>query len=155
MKHLSIYEDFPAVYSDPVYANDIFKISIKQINDLSNKRANDTEPIPINDLLDGFREGDYVEGLDKHDKKHRGKITSIVKDEKGMGTGIKIDEDGKIVNLVITTVKMTDKVGQRDPQDPESADRNLQDFDPTAGPGYDNTSYESVSLKNLKKFSDI
>jgi hypothetical protein len=155
MKHLFIFEDFPAVYHDPIYASDTFKIRFKATNDLSNKKPNDTINVPVNDLLDDYHEGDFIEGEDEDGKKHRGKIVKIKRDDKGDGAEVCIDEDGETISLVVSTISLYQdgKVGNREAGKGE-APQGL-DADTQSDAAFYGASYEGKSLRHLKKFSSI
>lgn len=104
LKYLEFNEAF-TVYSDPMYGGDVFRIRYRAIDDLSNKRGSDLPPKPVNDVLDGFQEGDIVRGKDLIDGEYKsGTIVSIEKDERGENVGISIEIDGEIIELAPATV---------------------------------------------------
>lgn len=158
MRYLCLYEDFPiseaTVFQDPVYANNIFRIRFRQNTDMSNKKGSDTIPKPEDDLLDRFQIGDVVQGEDKDEKKHVGKIVSISRDEEGNGTGVTIEERGKTLELIVTTVEFygEGEVGNKEPGRANTS-KQLTDIDPTEGPSFFGTSYESMN--HLIKFDNI
>lgn len=151
MKHLVIFEAFPTVYAEPTYANQVFKVRYRQNADLSNKKGNDTAKKPENDLLDKFSQGDVVSGTGVEDKEtHKGHVLRIEKDSHGENLAIFIEEDGKEVELLPSTVKMEDEIGNlvpNDVADPTALDK----FDPTPGDAFQPSTYE---MKNLKGFGD-
>lgn len=152
MKHISLYEAFPTVYSEPSYANQVFKIRYRQNGDLSNKRGNDLAQKPENDLLDKFAQGDVVSGIGVDDKEtHKGHILRIEKDAEGENLSIFIEEDGKQVQLLPSSVKMEDEIGNIVPNavaDPTALDK----FDPTPGDAFQPSTYENKRILSFSKF---
>ena len=141
-------ESFPKTYSDPMYGNDVFRIRYRQINDLSNKRSNDTKPVPINDLLDGFGIGDVVRGKCISDGKYYdGKILSIGKDEEGENITIKIEHEGEVHKLTPSTVSFVEggDIGNRNPINTNTPDN----IDITGNQVFIPTTYESKSESKI------
>lgn len=161
MKHITLFEDMAAM-SDPQYANSVFKIRYRSVNDLSNKKAPDSIDKPVNDVLDGIEEGDVVTGKGIEDgQEHTGNVVRIKKDENGENVEIEIEEDGQVIEISASSVKFTEQGdrGNRAGIKGEPADTGNIDY--TFG-GYDNfqpNTYESdnskPSLKNLKRFEDF
>lgn len=154
MKHLSLYETFPSVTSEPQYADSVFKIRYRSTNDLSNKKGNDTIDKPVDDVLDGFEPGDLVRGEGLDGEFYEGKIIRIKRDADGDGSEVFIEADGEQVQLRPSSLSMVGEVGNNRPT-PEVA-HDEEQMDTTRGETFQPTTYESASqLKHLKKFGEI
>jgi len=157
MKHIKVFEDLTAM-SDPLYANSVFKIRFRTNNDLSNKKAPDSIDKPVNDTLDGIEVGDAITGTGIEDEKqHTGNVVNIKKDEKGENIEISIEEDGEVIKLAASSVRFAERGDKGNIAGKRHEPRDTGNIDYTFG-GYDNfqpTTYESISFKNIKKFSDF
>ena len=151
MKHLkNIFEDFGEPYN-----NSIFKIRIKSVNDLSNKRAPDSIRKPVNDVLDGMEVGDNISGKSRDGKEHVGNIVEIKKDENGENVAIEIEEAGIVVELVPSSVKFTEggdignKGGDDGTIDTGNSNLTFNGYDDFPG------TRNNESLKNIKAFENF
>lgn len=144
-KFSNVSEGFPKAYHDPMYGSDIFRVRYRQVNDLSNKKGNDTKPVPTNDLLDGFGVGDVVRGKCVSDGKYyEGKIISIGKDGEGENVTVKIEHEGEMHRLAPSTITFAENgdVGNRRAGSDEP---RQDDISITGGPSVIPTTYESKS----------
>ncbi len=109
----------------------------------------------MNDLLDGFQEGDIVNGLGIQDEEmHSGPIINIKKDEEGENIEICIEEDGEIIELKASSVKMENDRGNVGPGNQVTAGMQSSDPEITYNPSLTNEEQET-SLTNLKTFSQF
>jgi len=153
MKHIKLFEDLPSMW-DPTYANDIFKIRYRSLDTLSNKKAPDSIDKPVNDVIDGIEEGDFITGKGVEDsKEHTGSVVRVQKDEKGENISIEIEEDGEVIELAPSSVKFAEggDKGNQSGVKGEPVDTGLMDY--TSGEPA--TFEKSNGLKNIKKFSDF
>lgn len=150
MRNLKQFEAL-ATYTDDGIGNNVFIVKYKGLDDMSGNSANRTNSKPINDLLDEFQEGDIVSGEGINDEKtHTGPVVSIKKNEHGDNIEINIEEDGNIIELKVTSVKMEEDRGRNAGSHPAAAE-----FNPTEDPDnmYPPKMMEDDSkLKNLKSF---
>ena len=91
---------------DPAYTNRVFRVKYTKFDDLSNKRASDSKPKPIDDPLDIYEIGDRISGFDKENNKVEGNIIEIDKDSNGNGIGVYIEVDGRKTAMRLATIKM-------------------------------------------------
>lgn len=149
MKHILLYESYPTVVSDPMFNGDIFRIKLKPLDDLSNRRGSDLPPKPINDLLDKFQSGDIVTGKAIIDGDYvTGKVIKIEKDEKGENTQIFIEHDGEIIELATATVEFDDGG--------DIGNQNTNTYVPADKVAIDNMNYDPVTstyenMRHIKK----
>lgn len=153
MRNLKSFEAL-AVFSDPLYGNDAFKVRYKPLDTLSNKKSSDISKKPHNDVLDDYQEGDIVKGIGMTDEEaHIGSIVNIKKDENGENVEISIEEDGVIIKLVPSSVEFDNSGNRGNSQIEPESDYSTQ---PQMVP-VDSSNpfvYES-SFKNLKRFSEF
>lgn len=153
MKHIKLFEDISM--GDPTYANDIFRVKYKAVNDLSNKKAPDSIDKPVNDVLDGIEEGDVVIGIGiEDDKEHTGNVVRILKDEKGENTKISIEEDGDVIELAPGSVKFADAGDKGNQGSPKGASVDTGNSEYSIG-SYDSAqpaTYENVHIKSFNNF---
>lgn len=135
-------EGFPVVLNDPIYAGDVFKVRYRANSDLS-KQRNDAIPEPVNDLLDGFQEGDIVRGKDVQTGKYvKGRIVSLKKNSDGDHTEVKIKHRGEIVSLSPTTVSFTEDGDKGNKSNLGEAPVDKEWMDMTRGDTFTPSTYE-------------
>lgn len=88
----SLYGESPSTG----WNNTVFRARIKPLTDLSDRRVKSVVREPENDLLDDFKVGQLVRGISKKNKQvYQGKITRIIRNSKGDGVRLYIQEDGE------------------------------------------------------------
>lgn len=155
MRNLKQFEAL-ATYTDDGIGNNVFGVKYKNLDDLSGHSANRTNSKPTNDMLDEFQEGDIVSGEGIHDEKmHTGPVVSIKKDEKGENVEIHIEEDGSIIELKVTSVKMEEDRGRNSGSTPAAAEFNPAEDPDNMYPPKMMENSSKPSFKNLKSFYDF
>lgn len=157
LKHLLVFEDLAAM-SDPQYANPVFKIRYRSINNLSNKKAPDNIEKPVNDVLDGIEPGDSITGKGiKDGKEHTGTVVRVIKDEKGENVKIEIEDDGQVIFIAPSTAKFAERGDKGNKAGIKGEPADTGNIDYTFG-GYDSfqpTTYESANQLHIKKFNEF
>jgi len=97
-ENMTVYTD-----SDAYGGNSIFKIKIRPLGDLSGRKGKG-EKEPVGE----FQEGDVVRGIGMDDQQeHQGAVVSIKYDDDSEEVlDITVEEDGKLVALVASTIDM-------------------------------------------------
>ena len=123
MDNLKSYDRFinegsPGIFGDSSFGSDLFRISYRSLNDLSDKKAPRSNKKPKNDLLDEYGIGDIVRGKAIEDSKYyKGLVVDINKDVKGENKAIHIYCDGKIIRLAPATTSFVKDVGNKSTDD--------------------------------------